>query len=89
MYKQPILKEQWNFNNFLQILYRYLRYTDKLLDVFFLLLTVILSVLHKNPGKKIYLQKKVHWKIIHMWRTWGTPQNFSLAFIDELKKTIY
>ena len=24
----------------------------------------------------------------HMWRRWGTPQNFSLAFIDELEKQI-
>ena len=23
-----------------------------------------------------------------MWRRWGTPQNFSLAFIDELEKQI-
>ena len=27
-------------------------------------------------------------KIIHMWR-WDTPQNFSLAFIDELEKQIF
>ena len=26
-------------------------------------------------------------EITHMWRTWGTPQNFLLAFIDELWKT--
>ena len=26
-------------------------------------------------------------KITHMWR-WGTPQNFFLAFIDELEKQI-
>ena len=23
-----------------------------------------------------------------MWRRWGTPQNFFLAFIDELEKQI-
>ena len=27
-------------------------------------------------------------KIKHMWRRWGTPQNFFLAFIDEFKKQI-
>ena len=27
-------------------------------------------------------------KITHMWRRWGTPQNFFLAFIDELEKQI-
>ena len=26
-------------------------------------------------------------KKTHMWRRWGTPQNFLLAFIDELWKT--
>ena len=26
-------------------------------------------------------------KIKHIWRKWGTPQNFLLAFIDELWKT--
>ena len=27
-------------------------------------------------------------KIRHMRRRWGTPQNFCLAFIDELKKQL-
>ena len=27
-------------------------------------------------------------KITYMWRRWGTPQNFFLAFIDELEKQI-
>ena len=27
-------------------------------------------------------------KITHMSRRWGTPQNFFLAFIDELEKQI-
>ena len=27
-------------------------------------------------------------KIKHMWRMWGTPHNFFLAFIDELEKQI-
>ena len=26
-------------------------------------------------------------KITHMWKKWDTPQNFLLAFIDELWKT--
>ena len=52
MYKQPKLTKQWNYNNFVQILYTYLRYTDKLLDVFFLLLAVILSELYENPRRK-------------------------------------
>ena len=52
MYKQPKLTKQWNYNNFVQILYTYLRYTDKLLDAFFLLLAVILSELYENPRRK-------------------------------------
>ena len=27
-------------------------------------------------------------KITHIWRRWGTPQNFFLGFIDELEKQI-
>ena len=48
------------------------------------------------------LEKNVYWnvmfemfrkltsqeKITHMWRRWGTPQNFFLAFINELEKQI-
>ena len=32
MYKQPILTKWRNYNNFVQILYSYLRYIDRLLD---------------------------------------------------------
>ena len=28
-------------------------------------------------------------KITHMWRRWGTPQNYCLAFIDELEKQLF
>ena len=28
-------------------------------------------------------------KITHMWRRWGTTQNFFLAFTDELEKQIF
>ena len=38
-----------------------------------------------GQNKKITGQNK---KIAHMWRRWGTPQNFFLAFIDELEKQI-
>ena len=27
--------------------------------------------------------------ITHMWRRWGTPQNFCLSFIDELEKQLF
>ena len=36
----------------MQMLYRYLRYTDKLLDVSFLLLAVILTQPHEKPKGK-------------------------------------
>ena len=35
-----------------------------------------------KPGAKLVE------KIIHMLRRWGTPQNFFLIFVDELKKQI-
>ena len=35
LYKQPILTKYWNCINFVQILYSYLRYTDRPLDGFF------------------------------------------------------
>ena len=60
IYTQPMLTKQWNYNNFLQILYSYLRYTDRLLDVLFLLPAVILSELHENQLEKTEWQKKVH-----------------------------
>ena len=46
----------------MQIFYSYLRYTDRVLNVFFLLLSVI-SKPHENPRRKIELQKKVHIRI--------------------------
>ena len=68
MDKQPILTTKWNHNNFLQILHSYLRYTDRLLDVFFLLLAVILSELHENPRKKkLSFRKKCIEAFV--WRT--------------------
>ena len=33
------------------------------------------------------LDKDTEKKITHIWRRWGTPQNFLLEFIDELWKT--
>ena len=39
-------------NNFVHIVYNYLRYTYRLLDVFFFLLAVILSEFHENPRRK-------------------------------------
>ena len=40
--------------------YRYLSYTDGLLDVFFLLLSVTLSEFYRNQEEDIELQKKVY-----------------------------
>ena len=60
MYKQPILAKQQNHNIFVQILHSQLRCTDMLFEVFFLLLAVILSELHKIQDGKIEFQKKVN-----------------------------
>ena len=44
IYKQPIFTKQWNYNIFVQILYSYLSYTDRLLNMFFLLHGVTLQI---------------------------------------------
>ena len=38
--------------------------------------------------KTSYLQLFIK-KITNMWKKWGTPQNFFLAFIDELEKQLF
>ena len=58
MYKQTKLTKQRNYNIFVQILYSYLRYTDRLLDVFFSSLAVILSEFHEKPRKKDWVTEK-------------------------------
>ena len=55
--KNPYWQSSGITKIFLQI-YSYLRYTDKLLDVFFLLVTVILSELHEIPGRKDWATEK-------------------------------
>ena len=51
MCEQSILTEQWNYNFLVLILYSYLRYNDRLSDVF-LLLAVILSKCYEEPRRK-------------------------------------
>ena len=51
VYKQPILTKQRSYDIFVELLYIYLRYHDRLLDVFFLLFPVILTELHKKPRR--------------------------------------
>ena len=63
MCKQLILIMQRNYNIIVQI-YSYLRYTDKLLDVFFLLLAVTYQRFKRNQEGKVKLQKKVQRRII-------------------------
>ena len=60
VYKQPILTKQWNDIIFVQILYSYLKYTNRLLDVFFILLAVISSELHdRNSREEVFCRKGV------------------------------
>ena len=67
MYKQTKLTKQWNYNIFVQILYSYLRYTDRLLNVFFSSLAVILSEFHEKPRKKDRVTEKKHIEEV-VWR---------------------
>ena len=46
-----ILTMKWDY-------YSYLKYTDRLLDMFFLLLAVILSELYENPRRKNWVTEK-------------------------------
>ena len=56
------MTNKWSYNNFLQILYSCFRYTDRLVDVFFLLLTVMLSELYEKPRRKDLVTEKSTWK---------------------------
>ena len=47
-----MLTKYLDYINFVQILCSYLKYTERLLDVFLLLLAVILSELHEHPRRK-------------------------------------
>ena len=58
IYKQPMLTKYRNYNNFEKILCSYLRYTERILGVFLLLLAVISSQLHKNPRRKHWVKEK-------------------------------
>ena len=42
----------WGYNILMQILHSYLRYTDRPLNMFSLLLAVILSGFHEKPRRK-------------------------------------
>ena len=58
IYRQPIFTKQWNYNIVIQILYSYLIYTDRILDVFFLLLAKKLSQFHEKPIRKDCVTEK-------------------------------
>ena len=70
----------------MQILYSYIRYTDRLLDVFFLFLAVILSDLHeKNEEGKIELKEKEYteefvWEASLFWLHVLIPMPFLSLF---------
>ena len=52
MCKEPVLTKLWKLKKNVQILYsHHTRYTDRLLDVFLFLLTVILSELYEELRK--------------------------------------
>ena len=67
MYKQPTLTKQWNYNNFTQLLHSYLRYTDRLLDVFFFVAPCnIIRTSWKSKKKRLNYRKKYLGKFV--WR---------------------
>ena len=56
--KQQIFHSIHLCHLFVRILYSYLRYTDRLSGVLFLLLAVILSELHEKPRKQDCVKEK-------------------------------
>ena len=59
----------------------------KQLMCLFLIVQELLQV-YANFSKPVIKNTNLEQKITHMWRMWHTPQNFFLAFIDELGKQI-
>ena len=57
MYKQLVLTKSWNYNIFMQILYSYLIYTDRLFDVFFLLLAAFRAPRETKKERLSYRNK--------------------------------
>ena len=53
---------EWNYKFFMQTLHSSLRFTDRPLDVLFLLLAVILSELHEKPRRKDRFTEKSMYK---------------------------
>ena len=51
-YKQPMLTKHWNYIIFVQIFHSSLSYINRLLDVFYFLVTVTLSEFHDKPRRK-------------------------------------
>ena len=54
--------------------------------------TIKILEVHFSCNKQVQMQNNfliTIKKITHMWRTWSTPQNFCLEFIDELEKQLF
>ena len=67
--------------------HEYCRLMFQALSCIFLLVNYLKLTLAKRDT--FITRKDLKSKIIHMWRRWGTLQNFSLVFIDELEKQIF
>ena len=88
-YKQPILTRQWNYNNFVHMLYSYLRYNDRLLDVFFLLLVIILSEFYENPRTENSVRKKFTQKnLSEGHHSFGSTPSFLWHFLPLFSSTL-
>ena len=79
MHKQLILTKQWNYNIFVEVLHSYLRYTDRLLDVVFLLLAVILSELQTKKERSGH--RKKHIEVCEGHYFFGCTSSFLCNFL--------
>ena len=84
-YKNPIMTKQWNYNILVKISYGHLRYTDRPLDTFSLLLSVILSELHEELRRKDRVIKNIYRRICVRNTTFlaarPRPMSFFVAFL--------
>ena len=63
-------------------------------NVNYVLLTAATWNLYMTSLEQLMLKWRIpsglwNTKITHMWRRWGTPQNFVLTFLDELEKQLF
>ena len=63
-------------------------YYAKAFQIFSIIIAIKLKLNFSSYTAEKLVTMVIYKKKLHMWRRWGTPQNFFWAFIDELEKQI-